>query len=72
MSYSVTMSLKVGGGQDEIILLGVAKIVTRTLTHETGDIKQTIQIISGKSCFTFFLHILVVNGIMSANYSINN
>ena len=29
MSYSVTLSLKVGGGQDEIILLGAAKIVTR-------------------------------------------
>ena len=28
-SYSVTLSLKVGGGQDEIILLGAAKIVTR-------------------------------------------
>ena len=27
-SYSVTLSLKVGGGQDEIILLGAAKIVT--------------------------------------------
>ena len=30
-SYSVTLSLKVGGGQDEIILLGAAKIVTRWL-----------------------------------------
>ena len=28
-SYSVTLSLKVGVGQDEIILLGAAKIVTR-------------------------------------------
>ena len=28
-SYSVTLSLKVGGGQDEIILLGAGKIVTR-------------------------------------------
>ena len=28
-SYLVTLSLKVGGGQDEIILLGAAKIVTR-------------------------------------------
>ena len=28
-SYSVTLSLKVGGGQDVIILLGPAKIVTR-------------------------------------------
>ena len=27
-SYSVTLSLKVGGGQDEITLLGAAKIVT--------------------------------------------
>ena len=27
-SYSLTLSLKVGGGQDEIILLGAAKIVT--------------------------------------------
>ena len=27
-SYSVTLSLKVGGGKDEIILLGAAKIVT--------------------------------------------
>ena len=27
-SYSVTLSLKVGGGQDEITLIGVAKIVT--------------------------------------------
>ena len=26
-SYSVTLSIKVGGGQDEIILLGAAKIV---------------------------------------------
>ena len=26
-SYSVTLSLKVGGGQDEIILLGDAKIL---------------------------------------------
>ena len=31
MSYLVTLSLKVGGGQDEIILLGAAKIVTRWL-----------------------------------------
>ena len=30
-SYSVTLSLKVGGGQDEITLLGAAKIVTRWL-----------------------------------------
>ena len=30
-SYSVTFSLKVGGGQDEIILLGAAKKVTRWL-----------------------------------------
>ena len=28
-SYSVTLSLKVGGGQDEITLVGAAKIVTR-------------------------------------------
>ena len=28
-SYLVTLSLKVGGGQDEITLLGAAKIVTR-------------------------------------------
>ena len=27
-SYLVTLSLKVGGGQDEITLLGAAKIVT--------------------------------------------
>ena len=27
-SYSVTLSLKVGGGQDQIILLEAAKIVT--------------------------------------------
>ena len=26
--YSVTLSLKVGGGKDEIIVLGAAKIVT--------------------------------------------
>ena len=29
VSYSVTLSLKMGGGQDEIILLGAGKIVTR-------------------------------------------
>ena len=28
MSYSVTLSLKVGGGQYEITLFGAAKIVT--------------------------------------------
>ena len=28
-SYLVTLSLKVGGGQDEITLLGATKIVTR-------------------------------------------
>ena len=27
-SYSETLSIKVGGGQDEITLLGAAKIVT--------------------------------------------
>ena len=37
-SYSVTLSLKVGGGQDEIILLGAAKIVTRWLRRGGTEI----------------------------------
>ena len=42
MSYSVTLSLKVGGGQDEIILLGAAKIVTRWVRWGVGGLFVTI------------------------------
>ena len=40
-SYSVTLSLKVGGGQDEIILLGAAKKVTRWVRWGGAEVSQS-------------------------------